>query len=390
MLGERLAGVAPGSAGPMPHYLRGSFRKALGDTAGAASHFRDGAAAPLAGAFPHRPVGKQALEDAIAAVPGDASAHHLLGNLLYGLGQKEEGLRQWQEAVRLNERLALSWRNVGYAEAQLHRDDRAALAAYDRAFALDPADARVLLERDQVAERLRVPVAERRALLDRHRATVEARDDLVSRWIDLVLETAGGRDLEAAERALTTRHFHTWEGAYGLHHAWVKVEQRLGDQALAQGNRAQALAHYQRALEYPKNLEVAPRTPDLRAHVWWSLARAQQNPEKAATLKRILDERYPRPSLGTYYQALATKALGQPAEARALLDSLEQAARSDTAASAGARNGAIGHYLLSLVEREKGNAAAADAELAKARELDPHADRRALTRAQIEYAGGHQ
>ena len=82
--GERLGG----SAGPMLHYLRGSFRKALGDDAAAAGHFRDAAAAPLAGAFPHRLVEKQALEEAVAAAPSDAAAHHLLGNLLYGLGQK--------------------------------------------------------------------------------------------------------------------------------------------------------------------------------------------------------------------------------------------------------------------------------------------------------------
>jgi tetratricopeptide (TPR) repeat protein len=390
VLADLLAGGDPANAGPMLHYLRGSFRRALGDDAAAAGHFGDGARAAVAGANPHRLVEKRALEEAIAAVPSDASAHHLLGNLLYGLGQKEQGLHQWKEAVRLNERLALTWRNVGYAESQIHRDDKSALVAYDRAFALDTSDARVLLERDHVAERLRLLAAERRALLDRHRPTVEGRDDLVSRWIDLVLETAGGRDLDEAERVLTTRHFHTWEGAYGLHHAWVEVQQRLGDRALARGDRPRALRHYQRALEYPKNLEVAPRTPDLRAHVLWSLARAQQGPERTATLKRILDERYPRPALGTYYQALAQKALGQPADARASLDRLEQAARADTAESAGPRNRAIGHYLVSLAEREKGDVAGAEAALAKARELDPHPDRRALTRAQIEFAGGHQ
>ena len=282
VLGERLAGGSPGSAGPMLHYLRGSFRKALGDDAAAAGHFRDAAAAPLAGAFPHRLVEKQALEEAVAAAPSDASAHHLLGNLLYGLGQKPEGLRQWQEAVRLDERLALAWRNVGYAESQLHRDDRGALAAYDKAFALDPTDARVLLERDQVAERLRVPASERRALLDRHRATVDGRDDLVSRWIDLVLETAGGaRPRRGGARPDDAALPQLGRG--------LRRPPRLGRSPAAAGRRALAretgagAGHYQRAFEYPKNLEVAPRTPDLRAHVRWSLARAQQNPEQAAT-----------------------------------------------------------------------------------------------------------
>jgi tetratricopeptide (TPR) repeat protein len=390
VLAERLESGDPASGGPMVHYLRGSFRKALGDAPAAARHFRAGTSSPVAGSQPHRLVERRALEEAIAAAPADASAHHLLGNLLYGLGQREEGLHQWKEAVRLDERLALAWRNVGYAESQLHGDDRRALTAYDRAFALDPLDARVLLERDRLAERLRVPPGERRALLERHRSTVDRRDDLAARWIDLRLDVGNGRDLEEVERVLTTRHFHTWEGAYGLHHAWVEVQQKLGDRALARGSRTTALRHYERALEYPRNLEVAPRTPDLRAHVLWSLARARQGPERTALLERILAERYPRPALGTYYQALARKAVAQPAEAEALLRSLEKAARRDTAESASPRERAIGHYLLSLVLRESGDAAAADAERARALELDPHPHRAALTRAQIEYAGGHQ
>ncbi len=381
---------AEGGAGPMHLYLRATFRKALGDHAAASAFLRDAAQAPLAGALPHRLLEKRALEEAIAAVPADASAHHLLGNLLYGLGQREEGLRHWREAVRIDARLALAWRNVGYAEAQLHRDDRAALDAYDHAFALDPSDARVLLERDQTAERLRLPASERRALLERHRATVDGRDDLAARFVDLLLESGDAAQLAEADRILTTRHFHTWEGAYGLHHAWVEVQQALGDAALARGDRALARRHYQQAALYPKNLEVAPRTPDLRAHVLWSQARAETGATRRALLTRITDERLPRPSLASYYQALARQALGQPAEARALLDRLEQAARDDAAASAPERTRAVGHYLLSLVLRERGDAAGADAELASARALDPQPRRRALTRAQIEYAGGHQ
>jgi tetratricopeptide (TPR) repeat protein len=389
VLDELRADEASGP-GAMVHYLRGWLRHSLGDEAGATAHFERGARSPLAHANPHRIVEMKALEAAVAAEPADAHAHHLLGNLLYGLGRREEGLRHWKQAVKRNDRLALTWRNVGYAEAQLNGDDRAALEAHDRAFALDTSDARILLERDQTAERLGVPGAERRALLDRHPRTVARRDDLTKRWIDLLLSDGEPGDLESVERVLASRHFHSWEGAYELHHAWVEVQQKRGDLVLGWGDVAGARRHYERAFEYPRNLEVAPRTPDLRAHVLWSLARSHDGEQRETLLQKILDEHHPRPALGTYYQALALEALGKRDEARARLDRLEQRARALTADASNARGRAVGHYLLSLVLRERGDAAAADAELRAARELDPRPDRRALTQAQIEYARGHQ
>ncbi len=387
---EVLASLATtAEPGPMVHYLRAFFHWALGDDEAAERHLRAGSESPLAHANPHRIVEMRALETALATHPADASASHLLGNLLYGLGRCDEGLRRWRAAVASNDRLPLTWRNIAYAEARLE-DDRAALAAYDTAFALDTSDPRVLLERDQTAERLGVPAAERLALLERHRETVERRGDLTKRWVDLLLERGTLDDLARVARVLASRHFRSWEGAFELHHAWVEVHQGLGDLALARGENDEARRHYERAGEYPKNLEVAPRTPDLRAHVLWSRARAHEGEERAALLEKILEESYPRPALGTHYQALALEALGRTSEARTLLDGLERAARTGVSEESSERRRASAHYLLSLVLRERGDAAGAEAEMRKATELDPRPERRALTQAQIEYAVARQ
>ena len=337
-----------------------------------------------------------ALEAAAAAEPKDAHAQHLLGNVLYGLGRRDEGLAHWKQAVALDDRLALSWRNIAYAERQLHQDDRAAEDAARRAFAIDPADARVLLELDQAAERLRVAAPERKALLDANRATVEKRDDLTLRWIDVTLVAGGPADLEPVRQVLLTRHFHTWEGMYGVHQAFMDVHQRLGDLALEKKDFKAALAFYLKAFEYPKNLEVAPRTPDFRAHLNWSVANAYlrmgRKGDARPYLDRVLAEKYSRPGLGTYYQALAEKARGKDAAAQALIGRLEESARAMTAGpdDRRGRTGTAGFYLLSLALRSKGDVASAKEAMEKALERDAQPARAALTLAQMDFAGAHQ
>jgi Flp pilus assembly protein TadD len=382
--------------GPMTLYLHGSVRRAMGDTAGAAALFARASRGSLVRVNPHRLEEKAALEDALAANARDAHAHHLLGNLLYSVGRRQDGLAHWRDAVRLDETLSFSWRNIGYAERQLNGDDRAAREAYAAAFALAPTDARVLLELDQVAEHLGEPAAQRRVRLEAHRATVDQRDDLVMRWADLRLDTGSRPELEEAHRVLLSRHFHTWEGLYGIHHIWIDVNQRLGDLALDRNDLATALRYYEQAASYPENLETAPRSPDFQAHVNWMLAHAHLiagRPEETRPyLERILAEQYPRPSLGTYYQALAEKARGNEAAATTLLASLEATAREYAKDPTGrrARQDAIGYYLLSLALAGRGDANGAAAALEKAESLDPRPARAALRQAQIQYADGHQ
>jgi tetratricopeptide (TPR) repeat protein len=162
-----------------------------------------------------------------------------------------------------------------------------------------------------------------------------------------------------------------------------------------------ALGYYQQACEYPRNLEVAPPTPDMRAHVYWNLVRVYQalgDAEAAADYAaKILAERYERPSIGWYFQAMAHRAVGDQAAYRAGIERLEAAAREMTSSPAapsrrwrfGSRQ-AIGLYLLSLVLEEKGEAAQAAADRAEALTQDPHVESAALWQAQRDLRRANQ
>lgn len=393
-----LAMASTGDAARVPsmvNYLRGyvATRRKSPD---ATEFFKRASAGPVAYTNPNRSEERAALEAALAANPDDAHAHLFLGNLLYANGLAQAGLDHWKTAVRLDDGLSLAWRNVGYGELDLNKDPKAAYAAYQKTLGLDPNDARALLELDQVAERLRVPSAERLAFLDQHSPAVEQRDDLVARRVDLQLESGGRAKLQAAHDALKSRHFHNWEGSYLIHEAWVEVNQRLGDSALEAKEFTAAAGYFGASREYPKNLEVAPRTPDFRAHLNWDLARLnramrRQEQERKA-LREILAEKYTKPHLGTIYQARAQKALGNDAASRSLLDDVERTAREHISGKFEYRGSPeiVGHYLLSLVLEERGDQAGASQERQAALALDPRAHRLALLEAQIDTASAHQ
>ncbi len=377
---------------PMVNYLRGYYRELAGDAKSAAQYYEKAKQGPVDYTNPHRLEGKEALEAALRHDPRDAHAHLFLGNLLYAKERREEGFAQWQKAAELDAKLTHAWRNVAYAQRFLKKDLATSYKTYQQAFARDPKDARVLLELDQVAEALHVPSSERLALLNAHPETVQSRDDLVSKLVDLSLETG---EVARAQKELKQRHFHSWEGGYGIHHAWIEANQRMGDQAFAAKQYDSALSFYNLAGEYPKNLEVAPRTPELRANFDWNTAKvalAKGDRAKAeGSLKAILAEQYTKPHLGTYYQALAQKALGNEAAYQSLLDSLEKRARQLTSGAFEHRGQeTLGHYLLSLVLEQKGDQDGAKAEREKALQADPRIARGALTEAQIDIARAHQ
>jgi hypothetical protein len=109
-------------------------------------------------------------------------------------------------------------------------------------------------------------------------------------------------------------------------------------------------------------------------------------------LKQILAEKYTRPNIGTYYQALAQRALKNELAAKTLLDSLEQRARENLSGKFEFRGDpeVIGRTLLALVLEARGDTAGAAREHSAARERNPQAMRLATRQAQLEYARAHQ
>lgn len=395
-----LAGFSEGksdkSLNPMVHYVRGYYEELSGKKTAAAECYAKARVGPVDYTNPHRLEGKDALEAALRNDPKDAHAHLFLGNLLYAKHRREEALAQWQEAAALDGNLVHAWRNIAYAQRYLKKDLAASLETYRKALALAPKDARVLVELDEVSRLLRVPGKERFELFQSHMDAVNSRDDLLASLVDLRLEQGDRQNLEIARNTLKDHHFHSWEGKYEIHHAWLEANERMGDLALVQKQFGAATNFFKAAGEYPKNLEVAPRTPEFRANIDWDLAKVSlamgDRNAAAGPLKEILAEQYTKPHLGTYYQALAHKALGDDAAYRSSLDSLQKRAQSLTSGAYENRGAPeiIGHYLLGLVLSEKGDQSGAEAERKKALDADPHAARLVLTEAQIDIARAHQ
>src|SRR5690606_35701108 len=159
--------------------------------------------------FPHRIECVGALEAAIAQEPGDARARYYLGNFWYSRQRHAEAIAAWEASRDLDPGFATIHRNLGLAYMNVRRDSLAALRMYERAFALDPSDARVLYEFDQLRARHGDAPADRRTALARHPTLVDQRDDLTIEYVTL-LNLAG--EHEHALDILLGRRFHPWEG----------------------------------------------------------------------------------------------------------------------------------------------------------------------------------
>ncbi len=381
--------------GPLTYYYRGFFKDRLGEQDEAVDWFRKGSGQPPENAFAFRLEGIDAFNTAIRYQPKDGKAHYYLGLIYSKVSDVEKAIEHWEKATQLDPENALAWRDLGLAFVSAKKDLNRGLESYERAFKLAPNDSRILLELDRVRARLDVSSKERLASLNDHLETVKTRDALLGGYVDLLLEE---KSFEEAARHLENHHFHSWEGKYALHNAYM--EAYIGLARESKDPRA-ALEYYQQACEYPMNLEVAPREPNLRGFLYYPMARLHKklgdDAEATRLLKITAGETSDYSTLGTYYQALALRELGQVEEAESRLESLDDEAQLLLAADSkhfvrmnDRDQKALGHYYRSIYWTAMDQQAKAGEELKQAEALEPAIEREAVMIAQRVYARAHQ
>ena len=224
--------------------------------------------------FPNRIEEMLVLEGVLDHDPHQALANYLLGNLLYDRRRYDEAINRWESAAALQPKWATVWRNLGIAYFNVRRDSAAALAAFDRAFELDPGDSRVFYERDQLWKRTgKAPELRMRELL--------AYSDLLKQRDDLSVELATlynrmGQPRKALD-LLRTRHFQPWEGGEGLVlEQYVRSQLLIGREAFEKGNARLALEHFLAALTPPANLSEARHLLANQSDVYFWIGRAYE------------------------------------------------------------------------------------------------------------------
>ncbi len=318
---------------PLASYTRGWVLEQSGRMQAAESEFRRAASLSSDYCFPNRLEDVIVLEAAQRTNPGDARAPYYLGNFWYAHRRYDEAIACWERASELDPSFATAQRNLGLAYFNKQHDPQRALASFEKAFALNPADARVFFELDQLQKQLNRNPKARLDVLQQHLDLVEQRDDLTIEYITL-LNLIGHPD--EAYQHLMQRHFHPWEGGEGKvtgQYVISLVEKASG--LIDQRDARQAIELLMQAQHYPHNLGEGKLYGAQENNIFYMLGCAHETLgddenarlwfERASTgLSEPTSAMYynDQPPDMIFYQGLARLKLNRADEARAIFSKL--------------------------------------------------------------------
>ena len=192
------------------------------------------------------------LETAQRVNPRDARAPYYLGNFWYAHRCYDDAISCWEQSRELDPNFPTVQRNLGLAYFNKSSDPRKALACFEAAFMLNPVDARVFFELDQLYKQLKLAPGVRLEKLQQHLDLLEQRDDLTIEYVSL-LNLLDRPD--EAYQCLMRRNFHPWEGGEGkVTGQYVTSLVQIARRLIASGEAQKAVEVLRQAQAYPHNL----------------------------------------------------------------------------------------------------------------------------------------
>jgi tetratricopeptide (TPR) repeat protein len=318
---------------PIVYYSLGWFNHQLGEQEAAKNWFEKAAAADPYLCFPNRLEEIGILQLATEINPSDAKAPYYLGNLFYDKRQYTEAVSWWERSAQLDDSFPTVFRNLAIAYFNKQDDAEKALVHFEKAFALDQSDARVLMELDQLYKRLNRSPESRLKLIEDNLEVALQRDDVY-------LERATLYNLlgnyETALNLLNARQFHPWEGGEGKASGqYVFSLVQLAKKHIEDGEDEKAINNLNAAKSYPHNLGEGKLYGTQENDIDYWLGRAYETSNQPALAKQYFEQAtvgLDEPSAAVFYndqqpdkifyQGLAWKKLGDKEQATRIFKKL--------------------------------------------------------------------
>jgi tetratricopeptide (TPR) repeat protein len=132
---------------------------------------------------------------------------------------------------------------------------------------------------------------------------------------------------------LNNNHFNSWEGQYGIHQTWVQGNIQEGDTQFEAGNYPEALHHYEQAMLYPDNLEVAEQPNTIHARKRYRIGMALdalgRKDEARDHYEKVIADRVEDGNAYQFYRAKSLEALQRKKEAKVIYEKMLEALEKD-------------------------------------------------------------
>lgn len=236
----------------MVNYYTGYYLYKAGDGQLGQTYFTQPTDSNAGNSFPNRLEDIDVLQFAQIINTKDGQAPYYLGNLWYDKRQYTEAIAAWEQSGLIDDSFPTVFRNLAIAAFNKQNNPELALNLFERAYQLNWADARVLMELDQLYKRLNYSPEYRLTNLKNHLSVAMKRDDL---YLEIVALENYTEHHQKAYDLLMCRQFHPWEGGEGnVSRQYIFSLVELAKLEIQNKNFKGAIDKLAHAQVYPHNL----------------------------------------------------------------------------------------------------------------------------------------